>query len=383
LDGYPAASIDRCQHGEVTLRYPRERTGAAPAKKVPGFPTFFRAKRRHRVVSGSVWAFLRHANGEQLAGDRLERAKAFAEQAEEFFSAAANHKVRSRPLLYYYAFLNLGKVLLLHRGETLPNKVKHGIADPRANSSSSDLAQQKVVTEGAYTKPDEYNLYAGIHQVLDVAKTAPSGDHRILDLLEEVPAIHRTFELSTGKPSLFVPVKALQVRQDGKNVWARAVFDCGDATNKRAVAVLTRNAAFGSGFTRVDSETKESKNHLAVFQTQERAYKGAAFEKEVRGLAEEVRRVGVWTIATPNGYRYYVASRGRPRVVPQLLSIYAIMFFLGSVTRYRPHQYDKIVEKHAWLIDDFLATQPAQYLHLIASLIAGTEVLYPFALRAA
>lgn len=57
------------------------------------------------------------------------------------------------------------------------------------------------------------------------------------------------------------------------------------------------------------------------------------------------------------------------------------MYYFGSVTRYKPHDFDKIVSKFDWLVNDFLDTDPEQVLYLLASRISGTEVVYPYAIR--
>ena len=66
--------------------------------------------------------------------------------------------------------------------------------------------------------------------------------------------------------------------------------------------------------------------------------------------------------------------------MPQLASVYALMFYLGSITRYRPQDFATVTEPYAWLVSEFVETQPAQWLYLIlASHIAQTEVLSAFA----
>ena len=55
--------------------------------------------------------------------------------------------------------------------------------------------------------------------------------------------------------------------------------------------------------------------------------------------------------------------------------IYAIMFFLGSVTRYNPYFFDTLMDaKEQWLISEFLNTQPKQFLYYMASAVVGKPV---------
>lgn len=55
--------------------------------------------------------------------------------------------------------------------------------------------------------------------------------------------------------------------------------------------------------------------------------------------------------------------------------IYAIMFFLGSVTRYNPYFFDSLMdEKEQWLISEFLNTQPSQFLYYLISYMVGKPI---------
>src|ERR671924_350294 len=71
------------------------------------------------------------------------------------------------------------------------------------------------------------------------------------------------------------------------------------------------------------------------------------------------------------GSGLYVAGTERgieAALVPQLLSIYAITFYLGSITRYRPHHFDRMISgPYGPRIQDFVTGQPLQFLYLMAS----------------
>ncbi len=89
--------------------------------------------------------------------------------------------------------------------------------------------------------------------------------------------------------------------------------------------------------------------------------------------------MGVWTILTNYGQRHYFGDFFEPGRLPGLAAIYAVMFYLGSITRYKPYAYESIVERFSWLIGEFLRTQPAQFLYGIAGVIGGVEVVRPYA----
>jgi hypothetical protein len=72
----------------------------------------------------------------------------------------------------------------------------------------------------------------------------------------------------------------------------------------------------------------------------------------------------------------YANPSQNKQVLPQLLSIYAIMFYLGSITRYRPLWYDQIAaSEFGTFVESFIDSQPTQFLYLMASYFAEREVV--------
>ena len=94
----------------------------------------------------------------------------------------------------------------------------------------------------------------------------------------------------------------------------------------------------------------------------------------------EVARPRLWaTVLAAEPYRkYYVylaPAAERPAVLPQLLSIYAVMYYLGSITRYHPQDFDTMREgKYGPMIEAFLNDQPMQFIYLLASVFTKREI---------
>jgi hypothetical protein len=64
--------------------------------------------------------------------------------------------------------------------------------------------------------------------------------------------------------------------------------------------------------------------------------------------------------------------------LPQLASLYLLMFFLGSVTRYFPLYFDDLLDsRYGPLFETFVTETPMQFLYLMASEILGREVSKP------
>ena len=88
------------------------------------------------------------------------------------------------------------------------------------------------------------------------------------------------------------------------------------------------------------------------------------------------------TVSTVTPYRrYYVylcPPAERPALLPQLLSIYAISYYLGSITRYRPHHFDLVSTGTLGpRIQDFITGQPLQFIYLMASEFSEQDVTKP------
>lgn len=80
------------------------------------------------LYAAELWAVVSGGIAVQVpAGDDREAALSFVRQAREYFVAAERAStIETRPLLYYYSFLNLGKALSIARGRRgLVGKVGH------------------------------------------------------------------------------------------------------------------------------------------------------------------------------------------------------------------------------------------------------------------
>nr|MDQ2831570.1 YaaC family protein [Chloroflexota bacterium] len=63
--------------------------------------------------------------------------------------------------------------------------------------------------------------------------------------------------------------------------------------------------------------------------------------------------------------------------VTQDVAIYAVMFYLSSLVRYRPAYLEELLgHKPAWLIESFVNSTPETFLRIIVSRITNNRVLY-------
>lgn len=365
----------REESARLMARPRNPRVGKPLWTPIAGFPLFVGDRRTPRIIAANVWACIRHhvENGRRLSTDEKRRALAHLGQANEFFLAANTPHIASRPLLYYYAFLNLAKVLLLAKGCNLPARTEHGIKDPKENARTRGLRfeGQRVRT----TRSEPGAIFPRLVQELrlDHSPLAPRS-YKVLRLLRQAPGIHRAYMRVTNSGPAFVPIRRIEVRKDDDGIWARFALNTSDPDVRDALPEARR--LFGSTLTHVLAPHGSGESWFEAYKGGDRGNTDTALGY----LSYFTQRVGLWALLTRQGYRYYFGAFRKAERLPQLCSMFATMFYLGSITRYKPYDFDRIISgRHAWLVNEFLATQPEQFLYVLASTLAGVEVVRPLA----
>jgi len=357
----------------VPAPFPQPRSGVEVNNPPTGFPAYFN-KRRPRVVTADPWAFIRSLAADQLLKGDATIAGALIDQAIDFYEAARYPRLGSKPLLYYYSFLNLVKAALTIHGVALPASAFHGISDPRANQRTRlRLEGQRVLAEKSAR--DHRRIFPELVKFLG-GDAKEQRYYKVVDLLSQVPSIHRTYTQATGSQSSFIPLREVSVYRDKDNVWARIVLRQKDKDVATSLHALRSRQAFRGVFHQVVATSRDE----CWFETDTIPAKKRGIDKGILSLATRIRQYGIYTILTSAGVRFYLSSTTPSTRMPQLAAAYALVFYLGSVTRYKPDVFDKITSGgYSWIIEEFLATQPAQFTYSLASHLAGVDVVRPFA----
>ncbi len=350
----------------------KPKIGRLVTYKPTGFPAFY-LKRRPRVVTADVWEFLRHLCIQKLDSRKKKIALAYIDQALEFFDAASNPKLGSKPLLYYYSFLNLVKVALLIKKVNIPTAVKHGITDPQIN------VRKRLRIEGQKVKllntaHDHSQLFPEFVKVLG-GDASKHRDVKVFDILSQIPSIHRTFSQVSKRRSLFVPIKRIELLYKSGETWANIIFDKNDRDVKESLDVVKKRREFKHYLTAVSGDEGQICYEMKPVRGHRRGV-----DKAIRILSEQLKEIGIWYILTSSGYRYYFCAIEPRHKLPPLASTYAAFFYLGSITRYKPYDFDRILSGgYAWVVQELLATQPMQFIYSLASELAGVDVVRPYA----
>lgn len=224
--------------------FPQPRQGKPVNNPPTGFPAFF-DKRQPRVVTADPWSFLLELVATRVDKRQRGAGYSYVNQGWRFFEAASNPHVQPRPLLYYYSFLNLAKAALLIRRAPLSIKPEHGISDPRSNQRRRlRLGGQRVLIQGLAR--DHSQLFAEFVRILG-GKTGRR-EVPVVELLAQIPSIHRTFMRVARRRPIFTRIKEAKLLVADGHVWARVTLkrDAGDVVT--TLRELRRRRAFRRHF---------------------------------------------------------------------------------------------------------------------------------------
>ncbi len=338
-----------------------------------GFPAFM-GRQQPRVITADIWAFLQHQISTRLPKPKCIQASAFLDQALEFFEAARSPSLSCRPLLYYYSFLNLAKVFLTLKTVMIPVVLKHGISDSKVNR------RQRLRLEGQTVRVpkranDHSELFPEFVTALGGKLTKPA-TLKVMSLLRQLPGIHRTFCRVTGERTAFLPVKQFDLLRDGNDIFVRMILDRSD----KDVGETLRRIRLRRSFTAVFRQVSSTENGEVWFETECERGKGRGIYTAVKRLATIIESMGVWGLLTTAGWRYYLAAIPPRSKLPPCAAVYATMFYLGSIVRYQPYDFDRVFAgKFSWLVSEFFRTQPIQFIYGLAGRVAGVDVVRPLA----
>lgn len=328
------------------------------------------------------WNIIRH-NVEKIADPLAERqGLAFWVQARDFFQAAQHSDVSAaKPLLLYYSFLNLAKCLVVKRGGAALGTVMHGLSEKLPVTANAIHGHVSVDISHRPAQSAFVMFASALGGALPTP--APGATHvqiRSQDFLSQILIGHRIFCQADGIKERFVSLDRLEYLQDlaTREVWLRARAYADDFTrlgyNMTSLSkslsdiVLWRNVKCsdqidGRRIIEAETTTTTIYNHRP---------------SQVIAQISRAARPRLWRSVTayPPYRKYYIYQPTSAQVIlDQLLSIYLATFYFGSITRYKPEQFDYILKSSIGpFVFEFFSNQPTQFLYLMASEFLQQEV---------
>ncbi len=340
------------------------------------WPTKKRVKRHTTVpllFATDPWPIIEmHINRDCPVVSRAE-AKAFCRQAKDYFEAASvTGLTASKPVLLYYCFLNLVKSFVLMRGlqNTLADAY-HGLVE-RKIEKGKELSD--AFLRAVQTSKTSVNVFDEFLKAMGYAGVAPNTKYLLPLLLPQIVPGHRLWCSATGQSERFIAIGKLELLKDSESIWINIYVSRGDLKRLRLTHKDFLNA---TGLNSTFREVSVNPSTIICFEQRNPVKYTHRPSDKLLALIASVKPY-IWQVIRSmspyRAYYLYAMSKSEPRL-PQLASIYATMFYLSSITRYRPHEFDKILEgEYGPFIQAFLNDQPMQFLFLMASEFAQQEV---------
>lgn len=332
----------------------------------------------------SPWAVMQGAINDQVQDDdSKEEALAFLEQARDFYDTAAG-RVAANPLLFYYAFLNLGKALLRTRGYAGSlDQAMHGLSERRAGAGVELSDSVVVVRDNA---PRGVNVYAELVERLGFQRPVHDETYPVPEILAQVVVGHRLWKEAARRSERFLSLDEIQIVTDtaASELWLRLYMPRGDLRrydiSRRR---LLHESQLDGLFREVDiTRTGRDARAVCLEQIQATPYGGRPTDV-VQNLVDGMRPY-LWRIVSSipeGGYRRYylhLTPEAEQHRLPQLASMWVLLFYFGSVVRYRPQMFDSIAAgRFGAVANEFISAQPGQMLYLLASEVCRREVARP------
>jgi hypothetical protein len=335
------------------------------------------------VFAIDPWTIINASVKQRCPTAAKTEALAFVEQARDFYTAAVSAAIAAaRPLLLYYCFLNLAKALVLQRAAqpTLPQPV-HGLKERLRGPNELEDAFLKA----EMSKAGRLQVFDEFLHIISGNGLAADQDFDVMNLLPQVVPGHRLWAEAANQNERFISLHEVRVMENksAKTLWLNLYFFEDDltrlgVTHKRLLA----ESRLGAHFRQVRTARKVGRRGLVCFEQTATVLYQHRPSDEIHQLVA-VARPYLWvTVASVPPYRRYYAylapTAEHPALLPQLLSIYAVTFYLGSITRYRPHHFDKIIDSlFGPRVEEFISGQPLQFIYMMASEFAQQEVTRP------
>jgi len=344
-----------------------------------GFWAMKRGTRRWGVHSSiyatNPWAVAEGAVRAEVAGQRPRAAAlSFVSQAHEYFRAADQAStIETRPLLYYYSFLNLGKALAIVRGRpNMVGRVEHGIAP--VGSSGHAVSSAELVTKRSASNGKSVSVVDEVHQALE-GSPVPAQQWPVRDILAQSVVGHRMWReghVPTRKERI-VPLDEVLLKEDRSThqVWLqfRISRDRLRAADRSLTNLIDESQLAGAFRAVKDPDPEVNAAFHTLEQVSPVPYTDRAADV-VMTAVDGVRPFLRTTVTSSHPYRryyLYLSPPGETRM-PQWLSTYATLFWLGSLTRYQPVElFDALDGPLGPFLREFLDTQPNQLLYMLTS----------------
>lgn len=316
--------------------------------------------------------------------------RAFVRQAKSYYSSAKTLHYRSSSLLYYYSFLNLVKayLALIQPQNIMGQRVHHGL-NYNPSTTNTDFQLETIgVREGAF--PMFYEA-----QTSNAIPTTTNLHLNIVKLLSYPNELSFQYLLAGyGSVGILPSIAATVIDQSNNQSWTIIGIP--------PVASLNDYLSLYANFLQIYQEVEIGIDQLipVFFGVNPSELFIYRFFQEIittptpvsgRGIDRVIPMQRIIHDLSPYiSTHYFDDNRDFDLVVPytdtthptpipitEALAIYAIMFYLSSLVRYRPDYLEALLNtKPAWLIENFVTSTPETFLRIMVCKIIGIDYIF-------
>jgi len=307
--------------------------------------------------------------------------QSFVRQGKSFFDAAEKLDYRTSPLLYYYSFLNLTKAYIsLCTPDVVDKKIRHG------------LTHKHTITEfeSQIVQIDSVGVFQIFYEKLLGAQIKAGLELNISRLLGYIPDISYEYrKVKYGPLKFVVGSSRVAANVSTKKAWPLL-----------AIATLEQmkdfNSCFNSFYEYFEEVSLPNMNTREVFNIAAEDSKFYNFlqskiEYDFTSENNPPRRKIVedcllvlqdyckpLSVKADMDFCIFLPLNEEQQVLfNDTLSIYVVMFYLGSLVRYFPSYLEGLLNsKHAWIIEGFTQQVGVVFLRNICSLIIKENLVY-------
>jgi hypothetical protein len=346
------------------------------AKQPHGHPAL-----QSQIFANDPWNVIESAVNQRCQEIRKVAATGFLAQAKDFYEAAASSKLTtSRPVLSYYAMLNIAKAFILTFGtHSNLDTLRHGLSE--SNAGNPGLTTHTI--ELHVTTATNLNAFDEFHRVVCGNSLHRNMTIPITQLYAQSILGHRLWSTAAGRRERFLHIPRIYYMHNdaAKRLWLTLHFFADDL-NRISIghSQLLNEARFTADFKQVATDDVEDGRRLICFEQRNPIPSGNWPSDKLDSL-NSVLKNNVWAIllSSPPYRRFYAypAPNGET-VLHQLLSTYALAYYFGSVTRYRPHHFQSMLDsQYGAFIREFVDHQILQFIYLLAAHFDRRDVVKP------
>jgi len=308
-------------------------------------------------VASRVLCFYHNITNQRLRKKVAANMKLYIQHAFEFYEAAHDAKANTAPLFYYYSFLNLAKALCEIRYpkfHTKPESYRHGLS---WRPNTKYLVNMEVESVSVSTRGVWHALWEAIEgERCTVANPAKLSVRELFGLcfgtsIEFTRAYNRLISLvDLVDPDILIDEPETQI-------WLRFSVNRYELRQLRISRhkLLNLITYKTSNYKQVQSSDKD----LWTFELEHTKQIPRKYKEPLFNIVQpEIQKLNLFTRLDFEELTYAIPIQTRlPITLSQLMVLYTLTFWLGSLVRYDPHSLSELQDSEYWLLIDGFMNQ--------------------------